>query len=217
MLEIKSFVCNPFQENCYVVSDETKEAVIVDCGAFYKEERKAIVGYIRDNGLTPKHLIATHAHIDHNFGNNTIYDEFRLSPEVFYKDEYLMGKLYEQAVNFCNYHLDYEMPQSIKYLHETDTIVFGNHEFTIIPTPGHTPGSVFYYCKEEGLAFSGDTLFRMSIGRTDFELGSYADIQKSLADVTSRLPLSTTILAGHGPSTTIEDEVRMNPFIERKM
>ena len=86
MMHIEKFECNMFQENCYIVSDETKECVIIDCGAFYPEERSAIVDYIRSHGLTPKHLICTHAHIDHNFGNNTISDNFQLKPEVSRKD-----------------------------------------------------------------------------------------------------------------------------------
>lgn len=213
MLNIEHFVCNPFQENCYIVSDETQEAVIIDCGAFYPEERKAVVDYIWYNNLKPTHLIATHAHIDHNFGNNTIFSEFGLRPEVCDKDELLMGKLSEQALAFCNYRLDYEMPGVGKYLTENDCILFGNHKFTIIPTPGHTPGSVFFYCEEEGLAFSGDTLFRMSIGRTDFELGSYKDICDSLRNIITILPEDTKILPGHGPCTTIAEEARMNPYM----
>lgn len=216
MLEIKSFVCNPFQENCYIVNDETKEAVIIDCGAFHDEERRDIVEYIRSNNLMPKHLVSTHGHIDHNFGNNTIYEQWKLCPEVFYKDEYLMERLDEQAVYFCNCHLDYEMPPTIKLLHEGNIISFGNHEFSIISTPGHTPGSVLFYCKEENLAFSGDTLFRMSIGRTDFEFGSYEDIQNSLSDIMSKLPFSTVIYPGHGPETTIGEEFKMNPYIIRR-
>jgi glyoxylase-like metal-dependent hydrolase (beta-lactamase superfamily II) len=86
MLNIQRFVCNMLQENCYVVSDETKECVIVDCGVYYQEERKALVNYIRDNGLVPKHLIATHGHLDHNFGNNTIYEEFGLKVELHHAD-----------------------------------------------------------------------------------------------------------------------------------
>lgn len=214
MLNIKLFVCNPFQENCYIASDETKEAIIIDCGAFYQEERKAVIDYIRRNDLTPVHLLSTHAHIDHNFGNNTIHDEFGLCPEVHAKDEYLMKKLDEQAELFCNFKLDYKMPPVGKYLSDKDTISFGNHKFTIIPTPGHTPGSVFYYCEEEQLAFSGDTLFRMSIGRTDFEQGSYIDIYKSLRNIASILPGETTVLTGHGPKTTIHDEVSMNPYMK---
>lgn len=102
MMHIEKFECNMFQENCYIASDETKECVIIDCGAFYEEERKAIVNYIRSNSLTPKHLIATHAHIDHNFGNDTILDNFGLKPEVSAKDEAMMGEFAAQARSFAD-------------------------------------------------------------------------------------------------------------------
>lgn len=215
MLKIERFEVNPFQENCYVVSDETGEGIIIDCGAFYEEERRAVVEYVRDNGIELKHLISTHAHIDHNFGNNTIYEQFGLKPEVHAADEPLMVKLAEQALMFCNYRLDYEMPPVGKYLTEADTISFGSHTLSIISTPGHTPGSVFYYCKEEKVAFSGDTLFRMSIGRTDFELGSYNDIMQSLKGLTDKLTDDTTILPGHGPKTTIKAEKESNPYMRQ--
>lgn len=214
MMKIERFEVNPFQENCYIVSDETGEGVIIDCGAFYSEERKAVVEYVKDNRIELKHLLSTHAHIDHNFGNNTIYEHFGLKPEVHGADEILMGKLAEQAQLFCNYRLDYAMPPVGKYLTETDTIEFGTHTLSIINTPGHTPGSSFFYCKEEGVAFSGDTLFKMSIGRTDFELGNYKDIMKSLANVAELLPDNTTILPGHGPRTTIKAEKEGNMYFK---
>ena len=214
MMKIERFEVNPFQENCYIVSDETGEGVIIDCGAFYSEERKAVVEYVKYNRIELKHLLSTHAHIDHNFGNNTIYEHFGLKPEVHGADEILMGKLAEQAQLFCNYRLDYAMPPVGKYLTETDTIKFGTHTLSIINTPGHTPGSSFFYCKEEGVAFSGDTLFKMSIGRTDFELGNYKDIMKSLAKVAELLPDNTTILPGHGPRTTIKAEKEGNMYFK---
>ena len=214
MMKIERFEVNPFQENCYIVSDETGEGVIIDCGAFYSEERKAVVEYVKDNRIELKHLLSTHAHIDHNFGNNTIYEHFGLKPEVHGADEILMGKLAEQAQLFCNYRLDYAMPPVGKYLTETDTIKFGTHTLSIINTPGHTPGSSFFYCKEEGVAFSGDTLFKMGIGRTDFELGNYKDIMKSLANVAELLPDNTTILPGHGPRTTIKAEKEGNMYFK---
>lgn len=212
MLHIERFVCNPFQENCYIVSDETREAVIIDCGAFYQEERKAITDYIRGRNLVPRHLLATHAHIDHNFGNDTVRSEFGLLPEVSAADECLMAKLKEQAMLFANMRLDYEMPPVGRFFSKNDVIKFGNHEFTIISTPGHTPGSVFFYCAEEGIAFSGDTLFNMSIGRTDFEFGSYRDIMDSLQNIAELLPDDTVILSGHGPKTTIKAEKQSNPY-----
>lgn len=212
-MKIERFVVNPFQENTYIVSDETGEGVVIDCGAFFEEERKAIVNYIKDNNITIRHLIATHAHIDHCFGNNTIYDVFGVKPEVYKYDEYLMSKLAKQALDFCNYNLGYEMPPVGKYLNETDVIEFGTHRLSIIPTPGHTPGSVFFYCKEEDVAFSGDTLFNMSIGRTDFEKGSYKDIMDSLQKLKECLPHHTVVLPGHGPKTTIGNEINCNPYM----
>ncbi len=116
MLNIKRFACNMLQENCYIASDDTKECVIIDCGAYYEEERKAIVDYIRDNEFVPKHLIVTHGHLDHNFGNNTIFEEFGLKPEVAAKDENLMNGFKEQAEKFYGMTLDYDFPPIGKLL-----------------------------------------------------------------------------------------------------
>ncbi len=214
MLNIVRFVCNPIQENTYVMSDETNECVIVDCGAFFPEERKAIVDYIRSNHLVPKHLIATHGHIDHNFGNNTMFEEFGLKPEVHADEAQLMDTLPEQAESFCNITLDYEMPAVGRFLSANDKICFGSHTFTILETPGHTPGSVFYYCKEENVAFSGDTLFHNSVGRTDIPGGSMFLLIQSLRAI-SQLPDETQILPGHGDYTTMGKEQTSNPYLDR--
>ena len=135
-LKIQRFVCNPFQENCFVVSDETNEGIVIDCGALYPEERTAIVDYVEKESIVLKHLIATHGHVDHHFGDNTIFEKYGLRPEVSAKDEYLQGKLDEQCRTFCGQSLGYEMPPVGKYLNDDDVIEFGNHRFTIIPTPG---------------------------------------------------------------------------------
>lgn len=214
MLNIVRFVCNPIQENTYVMSDETNECVIVDCGAFFPEERKAIVDYIRSNHLVPKHLIATHGHIDHNFGNNTMFEEFGLQPEVHADEAQLMDTLPEQAESFCNITLDYEMPAVGRFLSANDKICFGSHTFTILETPGHTPGSVFYYCKEENVAFSGDTLFHNSVGRTDIPGGSMFLLIQSLRAI-SQLPDETQILPGHGDYTTMGKVQTSNPYLDR--
>ncbi|HCN53638.1 MAG TPA: MBL fold hydrolase [Prevotella sp.] len=214
MLTIERFVCNMIQENCYVVSDDTQECVIIDCGAYYPEERKAIVDYIKGHQLHPKHLIATHGHIDHNFGNNTIYEEFQLKPEVDAADEILMDKLAQQAKELVDVDIDYPMPPVGKYLTDKDVITFGHHQFTIIETPGHSPGSVFYYCEDEHVAFSGDTLFHNSIGRTDYIGGSMFQIIQSLRMI-SQLPDSTRILPGHGRETTLGAELASNPYLDR--
>ena len=202
------------QENCYVVSDETKECMIVDCGAFYPEERQAIVDYIRANNLKPMHLVATHGHFDHNFGNDTIYKEFGLKPEIHRKDERLLQTIGDQAMTIVGANIDAEMPAAGRLLSENDTIEFGSHKFVVIETPGHSPGGVFYYCKEENVAFSGDTLFKGSIGRTDFVGGSMFMLIQSLRMI-SQMPDEVKLLPGHGPETSIGEEVAHNPYIDR--
>lgn len=200
-------------ENCYVVSDETNEAVIIDCGALYEEEGAAIADYIKSNGLTPKRLLCTHGHFDHCMGNGVIYHEFGLKPEVHQKDEFLMLKMQQQTREILGVNLPMEVPPVGKYLKDNETIAFGNHTLTLLHTPGHTPGGAVFYCEEEKAAFSGDTLFRMSIGRTDFEQGSYEQMIDSLHNVMKQLPLDTVVYPGHGPETTIADEVRYNPYL----
>lgn len=214
MLTIQRFECNMLQENCYIIGDETKECVICDCGAYYPAERAAIVDYIRDNGLTPVHLLSTHGHIDHNFGNNTIFDEFGLKPEVHKEDQHLMDMLAEQAETLVGITLDYAMPPVGKYFGDGDEITFGSHRLKVIETPGHSKGSVFFYCPEEAIALSGDTLFRNSIGRTDYLGGSMFQIIQSLRMI-CQLPDNTVVYPGHGPQTTIGTELSSNPYLDR--
>lgn len=214
MLTIQRFECNMLQENCYIISDETKECGICDCGAYYPAERAAIVDYIRDNGLTPVHLLSTHGHIDHNFGNNTIFDEFGLKPEVHKEDQHLMDMLAEQAEALVGITLDYAMPPVGKYFGDGDEITFGSHRLKVIETPGHSKGSVFFYCPEEAIALSGDTLFRNSIGRTDYLGGSMFQIIQSLRMI-CQLPDNTVVYPGHGPQTTIGTELSSNPYLDR--
>ena len=140
MIHIERFQCNMLQENCYVVSDETKECVIIDCGAYYPEERTAIVDYVTGNGLKPVHLLVTHGHLDHNFGNDTVYKEFGLKPEVASEDESLMMHLKEQAESFYQMKLDYDFPPIGRFFEDGETVKFGSHKFEIIRTPGHSRG-----------------------------------------------------------------------------
>ena len=214
MLHIERFQVNMLQENCYVVSDETKECVIIDCGAFYPEERNAITQYIRKNELKPVHLLVTHGHLDHNFGNDTIYKEFGLKPEVAQGDEKLMKGLAHQAETFYQMQLDYDFPPIGKFFEDDEIIRFGNHQFEIILTPGHSRGSVTFYCAEEKVAFTGDTLFHGSIGRTDFKGGSMFQIINSLRFL-AQLPDEVRILPGHGQATSIGEELAHNPYMDR--
>jgi len=204
---------NLLQENTYVVSDETKECVIIDCGAYYDEERSAITNYIDVNQLKPMHLLCTHGHFDHNFGIDTIYQAYGLKPEISQDDDYLINNLSDQFQSMIGVPLRREYPLAGRYFTSSEVIRFGNHELKVLKTPGHTPGGVVFYCESEKVAFSGDTLFRMSVGRTDFDGGSYTALVDSLKNVLGKLPADTTVYCGHGPKTTIGEEVRYNPYL----
>lgn len=141
------------RENCYVVSDSTGECVIIDCGAYYEEERRAVVDYIRSNHLAPKHLLATHGHVDHNFGNNTIADEFGLKVECGSGDEGFMNDLKGQAEKMFNVVVDYDFPPIGHFFTNEEVITSGDHKFATIATPGHSPGGTTFYCAEEKRSF----------------------------------------------------------------
>ena len=213
MFNIKCFQCNLLSENTYVVSDETLECVIIDCGAYYEEERAAIRDYISSNGLKPVHLLATHGHFDHNYGIDTIYDTYGLQVEIAAEDAFLITDLPGQFKSIVGVELKRTFPPVGRYFNDNEVIRFGNHELTILKTPGHTPGGVVFYCAEEHVAFSGDTLFKMSVGRTDFDRGNYDDLMASLHNVVAKLPADTVVYSGHGPKTTIGEELRYNPYL----
>lgn len=212
MLTIRRFCCNMLSENCYVVSDDTRECVIIDCGAFYPEEGQAVISYISQQALTPRHLLCTHGHFDHCMGNGYIYREYGLKPEVHADDEFLMVKMQQQTADILGGNLSIDVPPVGRYLNTDDTILFGSHSLQTLHTPGHTPGGVIFHCREERTAFSGDTLFRMSIGRTDFERGSYEQMVNSLHQVVAKLPADTVVYPGHGPQTVIGEELKYNPY-----
>lgn len=213
MLYNKSFQVNPLGENCYVVSDDTGEAVIIDCGCFTKNEWNNIKAYIDTNNLKPVHLLDTHLHFDHCLGNHFVKDDYGLYPEANDKDLFLYNNMENQLYNFfmeCN--IDFTMPPLAKAFSDNDTITFGNHKLKVMTTPGHSPGSVVFYCEEEDMLWSGDTVFMGSVGRCDLEGGNYKDMLLSISNKIKTLPPSTVVFPGHGPSTTIADEMDYNPY-----
>ena len=213
MLTIKTFPFNLLQENTYVVSDDTLDCIIIDCGAYYDDERKAIVDYITSQGLKPCRLLATHGHWDHNLGIDTIYQTYGLQVEAAKEDEFIITDIPRNFQSIIGAPLRREYPPVGRFFAPNEVIRFGNHSLQVLKTPGHSPGSVVFYCAEEHTAFTGDTLFRMSVGRTDFEGGSYEDLMNSLANVLAKLPDETTILPGHGPQSTIGYEKKYNPYM----
>jgi glyoxylase-like metal-dependent hydrolase (beta-lactamase superfamily II) len=201
------------QENTYVVSDDTLECVIIDCGAYYDDERRAITDYISSQGLKPVRLLATHGHWDHNLGIDTIYQTYGLRVEAAKEDEFIISDIPHNFQSIIGAPLRREYPAVGRFFTPDEVIRFGHHSLQVLKTPGHSPGSVVFYCAEERTAFTGDTLFRMSVGRTDFDGGSYTQLMSSLANVLAKLPADTVILPGHGPQSTIDYELRYNPYL----
>lgn len=214
MLRIQIFEVNPLHENCYVINDETKECVIIDCGALTETEQNAVIAYINEEGLKPVHNLGTHGHLDHHFGDAAILSAFNLQPEVAEVDKVLMQHPKEAALQMLGMDLNIDLPAGDLKLTENEDVKFGSHTFKIIRTPGHSPGSVSFYCAEENVLFTGDTLFKGSIGRTDFPGGSMFQIISSLREL-AQLPDKTIVYPGHGPQTSIGFELAHNPYMDR--
>lgn len=214
MLRIQTFEVNPLHENCYVINDETKECVIIDCGALTEAEQNTVITYIREEGLKPVHNLGTHGHLDHHFGDAAILSAFNLQPEVAQGDKVLMQHPREAALQMLGMDLNIDLPAGNLKLTENEEVKFGSHTFKIIRTPGHSPGSVLFYCAEENVLFTGDTLFKGSIGRTDFPGGSMFQIISSLREL-AQLPDKTIVYPGHGPQTSIGFELAHNPYMDR--
>jgi hydroxyacylglutathione hydrolase len=212
-MNIKSFTFNPFQENTYIAYDETKECVIIDPGCYTDAERKELKAFIEEKGLTPVRLINTHCHIDHVLGNKFASEQWDL--ELYMHKEDLpvlekageIGKIYGLE--------DYEgSPYPKHFLAQGDTLTFGESSFEILFTPGHAPGHICLYSKENNLLIAGDVIFQRSIGRTDLPGGDHSALINSVITQLFPLPNETQVFCGHGPSTNLGYEKEHNPFLQ---
>ena len=210
-MKIKKFEFNMFPVNCYVIWDESNEAVIIDAGCFYEEEQQAFKTYIQEKGLKPVHLLNTHLHLDHIFGNPFILREYGLQAEAGQQDEFWLAQAPAQSRMF-GFQINEEPVGLGKYICDGDRIPFGNLELEAIHVPGHSPGSMVYYCKQEKCLFSGDVLFQGSIGRADLAGGNFDELREHICSRLFVLPNETIVYPGHGAPTTIGEEKQNNPF-----
>ena len=210
-MRIKKFEFNMFPVNCYVLSDESGEAVVIDAGCFYPEEKQMLKDYLFDNNLTLKHVLCTHLHLDHIFGNPFLFQEYGLQPEGGQQDEFWLDQASSMARNF-GFLYEEKQPALCRYINHDDTITFGDTTLKAIHVPGHSPGSIVYYCEEAACAFAGDVLFQGSIGRADLQGGNFEELREGISSRLFTLPEQTRIYPGHGPSTSIGYEKKNNPF-----
>lgn len=214
MITIKQFEFNPFGENTYVLSDETREAVVVDCGCMTAGERSQFSAYITEHGLTLVRLLCTHLHFDHIIGNAFIRDTYGLLPEACRTDVEQLPSLDVQLAGLgLPPHLIFDSVPVEKYLAEGDAVRFGQSELQVLATPGHSPGSLSFYSPADGFVLSGDALFAGSIGRTDLWGGDFRTLITAIRDKLLTLPDATVVYPGHGPATTIIEEKNENPYL----
>lgn len=211
MLHLQSFVFNAFQENTYVLYDDTKQCVIIDPGCYAAAEQQQLANFIESNELIPVKLLNTHCHIDHILGNNFVSKKFNIGLEIHEADlptllattEY--GHLYGFTVD--------PSPQPTRFIQNNETITFGNTDLEVRFTPGHAPGHVVFIHHNERFVINGDVLFYNSIGRTDLPGGDHNTLIKSIHQELFTLPDDYIVYTGHGPSTTIGEEKKNNPFV----
>src|SRR5690554_8093004 len=197
-MEIKTFEFNPLGVNCYVISDETGECVIIDAACYYPDEKALLINYIIENDLVVKHLLNTHLHFDHIFGVNDLSSYFGLILESHDGDEILLDNVKAQMKLFGIPDNDEEyVPEIGKTLHEGDEIYFGNQTLKVLHIPGHSPGSIVFYNMSKGNVFSGDVLFRGSIGRTDLIGGNFEDLVDGIQTKLFIMPDETRVYPGH--------------------
>lgn len=212
-MKVKTFEFNPISENTYVIYDDTKECVIIDPGCFYPDEKALLLDFILDNELVVKHVINTHLHFDHVFGLNFVEEQFGLKTEACQEDEFLLKQMLEQLRLFGFGEYESKTPEIGKYLNENDVVTFGKQRLIALHVPGHSPGSLVFYNQEAGCLFAGDVLFRTSVGRTDLLGGDHEQLISGIKSKLLRLPSDTVVYSGHGPSTTIGDEIKYNPYL----
>lgn len=213
-MNIKIFEFNPIAVNTYVLYDETGECVIVDPACFFPNEQQELLKFINEKKLVVKHLLNTHLHFDHVFGVNFIEAQFDVKMKAHKADKFLLANMEQQMVMFgFPANGDY-IPTLTNYIDENDIIEFGNQKLTIMHVPGHSPGSLVFYNKQEGVVVSGDVLFNGSIGRTDLPQGDHNSLIDGIKRKILTLPDNTVVYPGHGPATSVEGEKRINPFLQ---
>ncbi len=208
MMKIETLQVGPIETNCYILSDpESREAVIIDAG----DEADYILEYVQKEQLRVKYVLNTHGHFDHMQAN----DEVRAKTgaplaihaddvELLLHPEKVSGGMFMQ-VNSCK--------EPEKLLHNGDVLFFGGFQLQVIYTPGHTKGGCCFYEAKEKVCFTGDTLFRGSVGRTDLYGGNMSELRKSVRDRLAVLPDDVTIYPGHGPESDMAFERRANPYL----
>ena len=207
-MKIKQFQFNDISVNTYIVWDsQTLDAVIIDPGCYYPQEEQALKQFVEDNKLSINHILNTHLHFDHIFGNNFAEETFGVAAKAHNADMPWLLQIGRRLASFgIQYNKSVNPIKPENFLQEGDVIRFGRHTFQILHIPGHSPGSLVYYCTEENALFCGDVLCKGSLGRYDSADSDGKALIQGIRQKLFTLPDNTIVYSGHGPSTTIGTE-----------
>ena len=212
MLTIKCFQFSPIQENTYLLYNEFNNCIIIDPGCYFEEEREILAQYILSNRLKPQILLNTHCHLDHVFGNKFVSETYHLTPQIHPNEKQVLDYAPTSGLMYNMPFDNYVGP--LKYIEAGEKIQLDNDELISIFTPGHSPGSLSFYCKSQNFVIGGDVLFHRSIGRTDLPGGNFETLISSIKNELFVLPDETIVYSGHGEKTNIGDEKKANPFLK---
>jgi len=211
-MKVQAFTFNDFQENTYVLYDDSSECVIIDPGCNNDQEEKMLSDFIADHKLTPLGLLNTHCHIDHILGNKYVAEKYALEL-IAHEGE--VPVLQSGTMVSQMYNIPYKTsPEISSYLKDGEDYIFGNSTLKVLFTPGHSPASISFYNEEHKTLIAGDVLFQNSIGRTDLPGGNFDILIASIKTKFWSLADETIVYSGHGPSTTIGKEKMHNPFLQ---
>ena len=212
MLRVQCFTFNAFEENTYVVYDNTRACAIIDPGCYEQHEQETLSVFIEEHALQVVHLVNTHAHIDHIAGNHYVKATYGVHLALHQQeiDTLQAAEQYAAIYGFAAY----QPTEGEKLLTAGDTIRLGSESLSVLHVPGHSPGHIALYSPQNKLCLCGDVLFKHSIGRTDLPGGNHAVLLQSIRQQLFLLGNDTVIYPGHGPTTTIGAEKKNNIFCQ---
>lgn len=206
-MKVERFLTGILSTNCYVAwNEQTKEAVIVDPAAYCKK----LAEFLREEGLKPQAVLLTHGHFDHIMGLDALLEEY---PVPVYVHEAEKGLIADPKTNLSLTYTNGYVFEDATYVTDGQKIAAAGMTFEVLFTPGHTSGGCCYYAETENMLFSGDTLFRCSVGRSDLPTGDETTLIRSIKEKLLVLPENTVVYPGHMAATTIQTEKTANPFL----
>ncbi|TAL72347.1 MAG: MBL fold metallo-hydrolase [Bacteroidetes bacterium] len=209
-MEIFKFVFSPIEVNTYILADKSGDCAIIDCGCYNTKESEELATLIKNKNLNPVLLLNTHCHLDHIFGNKFILERYNLKSHSGENDEMNRKNAVQHAMLF-GLTMD-NPPEPGAFITDNQVISFGTTELKALHVPGHSAGSLAFYSEKNGCVFTGDALFAGSIGRTDLPGGDFDILINSIKSKLFTLPAETVVYSGHGDETSIEREMKSNPY-----